>query len=156
MQDNPQEFEKLRKLIALKRHEVPPPGYFDNFSRDLIGRIGADPEAQPGMWQQFLAMFRARPAISWSFGAAAVFVLFAASSAFENQPANSLPSMAETGGASAAASVMLSTNFNPPIFGQASVALEPSTGGSTNVQPKLDSLFSTPFYHQVHPASYTP
>lgn len=156
MQDDPQEFDKLRKLLALKRHEVPPPGYFNTFSRELINRIEAEQEVRPGVWQQLLTLFRARPAISWSFSAAAVFVLFAASNAFESQPTNSLPSMAVTGGTSAAASMMLSTNFSPPRFSQASMALEPANAQSTNIEPKLDSLFSTPFYHQVHPASYSP
>jgi hypothetical protein len=159
MKNDPQEFEKLRKLLALKRHENPPPGYFNAFSDRVIDRIQAEQETRPGVWQQVLSLFRERPAISWSFSVAAVLVLFVATNVIDG-PATTepglLPGMADAGNSSAAASMMFSTNFNPPSFTTARLALEPVARIGTNAEPKLDSLFSTPFYHQVQPARYQP
>jgi hypothetical protein len=44
-------FEDLKRLLKLKRHEVPPPGFFNHFSSDVISRIRAG-EARGG--QSFL------------------------------------------------------------------------------------------------------
>jgi hypothetical protein len=159
MNTNPQEFEKLRKLLALKRHELPPPGYFNGFSGNVIDRLQTERKTHSGIWQQVLMLFRTRPAISWSFSVAAVFVLFAATNAFEGSPpgqSGTMSGMAAAGNSPATASMMFSTNFGPTSFANARIMLEPVAGQGTNPEPRLDSLFSTPFYHQVQPARFRP
>ena len=80
MTPDSENFEQLRKLLALKRHEVPPPGYFHGFSREVIVRIKAGEGAQEatvtgwvfeGSWlRRFWGIFEARPMLAGSFGVA--------------------------------------------------------------------------------------
>jgi hypothetical protein len=71
-------FEPLRQLLALKRHESPPPGYFDDFPSLVMSRIRAGEADVPrGMaerlfaeapWlMKFLQVFEAKPAFVGAF-----------------------------------------------------------------------------------------
>ncbi|MBU6410431.1 MAG: hypothetical protein KGR98_08580 [Verrucomicrobia bacterium] len=80
------DFEALKRLLALKRHEVPPPGYFDKFSSRVISRIRLrehraenDPAAElfnRAPWLlRFLQLFEAKPAVAGTFAAVLCMVV---------------------------------------------------------------------------------
>ena len=47
MKESNNNFDELKQLLRLKRHEIPPPGYFNNFSGDVIARIRAGEAGGP-------------------------------------------------------------------------------------------------------------
>ncbi len=76
----PDDFEQLRRLLALKRYEQPPPGYFHGFSREVIVRIKAGElsESETSGWsfgvgslfQRVWTTLDARPVLAGAFGVA--------------------------------------------------------------------------------------
>jgi len=78
MNPDPDNFEGLRSLLALKRHEQPPPGYFNSFAREVRVRIQAgERAADSGFFarlldlQGFWASFEAKPILAGAGGVAA-------------------------------------------------------------------------------------
>jgi hypothetical protein len=77
MNPTPEDFDALRRLLALKRHEQPPPGYFTRFSDKVIARIEAEGLLpQPSWWRRILGTVEIRPLAVLSYGAV-VLGLFA-------------------------------------------------------------------------------
>jgi hypothetical protein len=84
--NNEKDFSSLRQLLALKRHEVPPPGYFEDFSSQVISRIkagearGGSPLAErlagEATWLlRFMRFFEAKPTLVGGGLAAALCVV---------------------------------------------------------------------------------
>jgi len=78
--DENEDFESLRRLLSLKRHEVPPPGYFHNFSGEVISRIKLgehkSEEALELPWfLKFIQFFDAKPAFAGVFASALCLLL---------------------------------------------------------------------------------
>jgi hypothetical protein len=68
MNSEPNDFEQLRKLLALKRHEVPPPRYFNKFSGSVIARLTTAPAESLTWWQRLGLDFDFRPALMCGVG----------------------------------------------------------------------------------------
>ena len=92
MNENENNFEPLRRLLAIKKHEVPPPGYFDKFSGQVIARIRAGDAKKPELmfsdvqWLlKLLQMFEAKPAFAVAF-ASSLCVLLLFGTIFAERP----------------------------------------------------------------------
>ena len=88
MNENQSNFESLRRLLALKRHEMPPPGYFDTFSKRVIARIRAGEAETPASLSErlseqvpwllkFLQAFEAKPVFAGAYASALCLLLIA-------------------------------------------------------------------------------
>jgi hypothetical protein len=62
---SPEDFDSLAKLLRLKRHEQPPPRYFNEFSSRVISRIERG-EVRLSWWERF--GFDLRPALAAGAG----------------------------------------------------------------------------------------
>jgi hypothetical protein len=69
MNSSPENHENLRKLLALKRHEHPPPGFFPAFSAKVIARIEAESVVRRRpWWQQWFAEMAEQPLLASTYG----------------------------------------------------------------------------------------
>jgi len=82
MNDNEQRFESLTQLLKLKQHEIPPPGYFNGFSSQVISAIqeqrspsrNSSVSSIPEWLSKILSVFDSRPGLVG--GLATSMVLF--------------------------------------------------------------------------------
>jgi hypothetical protein len=81
MNESENNFESLRRLLALKRHENPPPGYFNSFSGQVVSRIRAGETAESreiagSSWLlKFLQVFEAKPVFASAFASSLCLLL---------------------------------------------------------------------------------
>jgi hypothetical protein len=142
-------FESLRRLLALKRHEQPPPGYFENFSRQVIVRIQAGERGEDasgfgrwlleGAWlQRFWDAFETKPALAGAFGVV-VCGLLISGVIYSDQPASSrgqgLTVITEP------VETPIQSSFQHPLVAQAAAVEFPSSSGVVTVQAHSTSLF---------------
>lgn len=85
---------RLRQLLALKRHEQPPPVYFDNFVAEFHRRLAAE-ALRPSGWQRLVEAVRPEVTPIWRYGlagvCAAVLALGFAWQAYRTVPSASPP-----------------------------------------------------------------
>jgi hypothetical protein len=73
MNPESEDFDALRRLLALKRYEQPPPGYFNRFPRDVMARIKAGEHGgaiglESSWLQRLLSVFDVKPVFAGAFG----------------------------------------------------------------------------------------
>jgi len=91
MNMTPDDFEDVRRLLALKKHEQPPPGYFARFSTRVIVRIeAAELERETKWWRVLLAEFDAKPILACAYGLLACGSLLIGLGAVESEENPSL------------------------------------------------------------------
>lgn len=101
MNPDSRNFDSLRRLLALKRHEQPPPGYFDRFSRDVMARIKAGENGvsfELPFIQRLFALFDVKPVFAGAFGMAMCALLISgviASETDKSTPSPNGPAVAE-------------------------------------------------------------
>ena len=84
MNSAPKDFSRLCRLLALKRHEQPPPGYFDQFPRRVLARLEAAGSADcPSWFGRLLQAFELKPVLAGGFGVSAFGLLFLGLVAFQ-------------------------------------------------------------------------
>jgi hypothetical protein len=96
-------FREVRRLLALKRYEQPPPGYFNRFSQQVIARIQAGERGSDhsvwellfgqighGSWLLRLwSSFGTKPILAGAFGITVCSVLIAGVAYSDRDPVNS-------------------------------------------------------------------
>jgi hypothetical protein len=146
MSDNEQDFEALRRLLALKRHEVPPPGYFEDFSSNVIARIRSGEAAARMPWiLRFIQAFESRPAYPVALASSLCCLLLFGIVTVEQNPEIS-PALAQAGTSGfPAVAVSSGTEAGSPLLAM--------TNSPTDLSPSLFGSSPNPY---VQPVSYSP
>lgn len=139
------------RLLALKRHEQPPPGYFDRFSGQVIARIRAGERAPDSLWerlavdvswvQRLWAAFETKPLLAGAFGVT-VCGLITAGFLFSDRSSElqSAPLTVFVPAGHSPSGLQMAAPATSPLFGQVP-GLESSPTGSVDAVQVRASLF---------------
>jgi hypothetical protein len=145
--------EQVRRLLAVKKYERPPPRFFHEFSGKVLARLQALEAARPvTWWQRFGLDLDFRPALMGAFGVAAcgLLLLGVISSLGVSNPPDANPQLAG----------VPSGIFAPPVENSAfsgsatlNPAVKPEEPASSTTPVGAFSPFSLPVLH-ARPAGY--
>jgi hypothetical protein len=153
MNSDPENFDALRKLMALKRHEVPPPGYFNRLPGSIISRIERG-EGKLTFLERISAEFTVRPAFVYAFAVAACGALTTSLYSLRTQSAASAEQPeAATGWRTGGTGQAFANEYNPAEPLHVANWLGNTNPGSATIE--LPSLFSrsaqaVPVAYQTH------
>lgn len=134
MNQDSENFDELRKLLALKKHEQPPPGYFNELPGKIWTRIERE-EAKPSFWSGFMDRFILRPTVAYGFALVVCAGLIVGIGTSLNQ----------NGSENSPKSLPIAHQQLPNGLKTGTAAVQPTNGVRTNPQP---------FHLQVQPAAF--
>jgi hypothetical protein len=141
MNSDPGDFETLRKLMALKRYEQPPPGYFNRLPDKIMVRLERG-EGQPGFWERLIAAFSFRPALAYGFSLAAFSALsLSVIYTVKTQPGESAQTPLNNGWRNGAPDEALASQFDGSVPLHAANWMGNTT--PSNADSALPSLFDS-------------
>jgi hypothetical protein len=153
-----QNFEDLRKLLALKKHEQPPPGYFNRLPGKILARIEASEFATQSTWWDWLvARFDARPILACAYGftiSGLLLMGFRLSQALQHDPDAETSTASLGGGWLAATPDAITTQPGP--FLQAHIGTPAATFlNFSSSEPVIELNSSRPIGRMFQPVSYS-
>ena len=160
MNDSPHDFEKLQRLLKLKRQEMPPPGYFHQFSGQVLARVRAGETGEapgfaermagiPGFFGRLLGLAENRTRLAGAFAAALCLLLMVGAYLGESSdttataPASSLTVAV---GNSQSPQESLSPAAAPTLL-----AAAPDTGITLSTNPVLTLQPAASLFGQLNP-----
>jgi hypothetical protein len=162
MNQDTENFEQLRRLLALKRHEQPPPGYFNDFSSKVIARIrkgeqGAfiDRLLWEAPWlQRFWAALETKPILAGVCGVAVCGLLITGVIYSDKTDVSSLALMPTTETESAPLA-LANVSVADQTFLAQPVILDPSSTNSITTAQTEESLLGDIGKLRAQPASFS-
>lgn len=150
MNENENNFESLRRLLAHKRQETPPPGYFNSFSGQIIARIRAGEAAanktvtgksalEPSWFVKVLQAFEFKPAFAGAFASALSLLLVLGIIYAERPDATPQPLFQPAGQSLGSFASMSTAAISPPAISSDNTA---SNSAANSLQP-VASLFGS-------------
>ena len=159
MNESDPNIQKLQNLLSCKRHEQPPPGYFERFPDELRRRLEAEELGEySSLWHWFVTQFDAQPIVACAYGVALSGLLLAGfnlSDVFESEvplaPVSAWPWMgwAPPAGRVADQSAGFAGRFQETAAATFPAALIPVNGIGS-------SRFASPNSLQARPALFMP
>ena len=149
-QDN--NFAELKQLLKLKQHEIPPPGYFENFSSHVTSRIRAGEasssrsfaerlEAEAPWAVSFLRIFETRPGMIGAFATCVCLLLV--SVVVLSARADKAARLQMISSQASAAGSPMSSMTSATLAASDSSGIVASTNPVTSLQP-VTTLFAQP------------
>ncbi len=152
MNENDNNFTELKQLLKLKRHEVPPLGYFENFSSHVTSRIRAGEasrsrsfterlEAEAPWAVNFMRIFETRPGMIGAFATCVCLLLV--SVVVLSARADKAARLQMISSQASAAGSPMSSMTSATLAASDSSGIVASTNPVTSLQP-VTTLFAQP------------